>query len=368
VASAFRDNFSERQDLGAAVCVYADGEPVVDLWGGYTDEGRERAWQEDTLAVIFSATKGVSATCIHRLVEAGKLDLDAPIANYWPEFGQNGKERIPVSWILTHQAGLPAVDAELTTEEVFAWDPVIEAIAAQKPIWEPGSAHGYHARTYGWILGEVVRRVTGLSMGAFLQREVAGPLGLDLYIWLADEHEARVASLVPPEAPSNPVARRLQEQFMGPGTLLGRALNGPGDLAYGDIWNSRALHAAELPSSNGIGTARALAKHYAALLGEVDGIRLLSRETVDAARAPQVSGRDRMIKTPSRFGLGYMLPKTLGEACGPEAFGHPGAGGSLGFADPSRGLAFGYVMNRMKLGLTGDPRSATLVEAAYSCL
>ncbi len=368
MAAAFRDNFSERNDLGAAVCVYVDGEPAVDLWGGYADPGRERVWQEDTLAVAFSSTKGITATCVHRLVEAGKLDLEMPVAHYWPEFAAQGKEHIPVSWVLTHQAGLAAVEAELTTEEVFAWDPVVEAIAAQAPSWEPGSAHGYHARTYGWILGEVVRRITGLRLGTFLAEEISKPLGLDLHIGLPALHERRVATLVPPEPPSNLVARQIQERMMGPGTLLGRALHGPGELAYGDVWNSRALHAAELPSSNGIGTARSLARHYAALVGEVDGVRLLSEESVEAARAVQVSGRDRMIKLPTRFGMGYMLPKTLGSACGPNAFGHPGAGGSLGFADPSCGLAFGYVMNRMKLGLTGDARSETLVQAAYSCL
>jgi len=368
VADAFQRNFDRRGDHGAALSVYLDGKPVVDLWGGHRDVAKQLAWQEDTLVLVYSATKGLTATCIHRLVEQGRLDLDEPVASYWPEFGQAGKAEIPIWWILTHQAGLPVVEADLTTGEVLAWNPVVEAIAAQAPIWEPGKHHGYHPRTFGWILGELVRRVTGRSLGQFFAEQVARPLGLDFYIGLGAEHEHRVAELLAPSPPSNAIARKAQQAFMGPNTQLGRALTGPGELAYGPIWNSREMHAAEIPSSNGIGTARALARHYASLIGEVDGIRLLGAETVERARQVAVKGRDKLIQIPTRFGLGYMLPPSLATACGSESFGHPGAGGSLAFADPEARLALGFVVNRMELGLTGDARSGSVVSATYDCL
>ncbi len=368
VREAFRACFEEHGEVGAAVCVYLDGHPVVDLWGGLADASTQRAWERDTPVLVFSASKGATAVVVNRLVERGELDLDAPVARYWPEFAQAGKGKIPLRWVLSHRAGVAAIDAELDNEEIFAWDPVVEAIAAQEAQWEPGSAHGYHARTYGWILGEVVRRVAGESLGRVFAREVAGPLGLDFWIGLPVEVEPRVAPLIPPQQPTDPAERELRARFMGPDTLLGRVLGGPGDLAYGEVWNSRALHAAELPSSNGIGTARALARMYAALLGPVDGVRLLRPETVDAARTVQSEGPDRVIHVPTRFGLGFMLPPTLAPGCGAESFGHPGAGGSLAFADPGRGLAFAYVMNQMRLGLTGDERSQGLVAALYEAV
>lgn len=348
--------------------MYRHGEPVVDLWGGFRDVEKCQPWREDTLVLVFSATKGLTATGIHQLVEEGRLDLDAPVARYWPEFGQAGKDRIPLAWILSHRAGVPAVDAALSTEEVLAGPALLDAIARQAPAWEPGTAHGYHPRTFGWILGEVVRRVTGASLGRHLALRVAAPLGLDFHLGLAEEHEPRVATLVPPEPPRSAIARRVQARLLGPKTLLGRALHGPGELAYGEVWNTRALHAAEMPSSNGIATAHALARHYAALIGEVDGIRLLHPQSVAKARQPAVRGRDRLLVLPTSFGLGYMLPPSLSPACGPESFGHPGAGGSLAFADPGAGLGFGYAINRMRLGLTGDARSRSLVEAVYACL
>jgi len=368
VAEAFRRNFARRGELGAAVCVYRHGEPVVDLWGGFRDAEGRVPWREDTLVLVFSATKGLTATAVHQLVEDGKLDLDAPVARYWPEFAQAAKERISLAWVLSHRAGIPAVDAALSTEQVLAGPALLEAIARQAPAWEPGTAHGYHPRTFGWILGEVVRRATGTSLGRHLAERVAAPLGLDLHLGLAEAHEPRVATLVPPEPPRGAIARRVQARLLGPGTLLGRALHGPGDLAYGEVWNTRALHAAELPSSNAIATAHALARHYAALIGEVDGVRLLDPRSVARARAPAVRGRDRLLLLRTRFGLGYMLPPSLGPGCGPESFGHPGAGGSLAFADPGARIAFGYAMNRMKLGLSGDSRSRALVEAVYACL
>ncbi len=368
VREAFAKNLAD-SEVGAACCVYWNGERVVDVWGGFADRESGRPWQRDTAALVFSSTKGVTAALVHRLAERGRLELDAPVARYWPEFAANGKHAITVRDVLTHRAGIAAVDGQLTLDDVFAWHPVCAAIAAQKPNWEPRTAHGYHARTFGWILGEVVRRVTGKTVGQLLAQEAARPLGLELWIGLPEAIEPRVATNYTAPEPGDPEQRALRDKFMGPDTLLGRALEGPsGVLPYGPIWNTRALHAAEMPSSNGIGTARGLARFYASLIGEVDGVRLLSPETLAAAVAPQVEGPDRVILMPTRFASGFALPPMLSLDAPDTAFGHPGAGGSLGLADPAAGLAFGYVMNQMQLGIAGDPRSERLVSAAYASI
>lgn len=362
----FAENFSDGE-VGAACCVYLHGEPVVDLWGGLADRETGRPWQRDTTTLMMSSTKGLTAIVVHRLLERGLLVVDAPVARYWPEFAAQGKQGITLRDVLCHRAGLAAVDGDLTLEEVFAWDPVCAAIAAQAPNWEPGTVHGYHVRSYGWILGEVVRRVMGRTLGQVFAEEVAEPLGLDLWIGLPEAEAPRVARLYGPPEDTDAKAIRAREKFMGPGTELGRALNGPSNLfSYGDMWNARALQAAEMPSSNAIGTARSLARCYAATLDPVDGVRLLAPETLVAATVTQVEGPDRIILLPTCFALGFAKVPMLGEACSESAFGHPGAGGSLGFADPRQGLAFGYVMNQMQLGATGDPRAARLAAAAYA--
>jgi CubicO group peptidase (beta-lactamase class C family) len=364
VREAFADNFERHGDVGGACCVYLHGRPVVDLWAGLADPTTGRPWRRDTVQLVFSATKGVTAVCVHRLAEAGKLDLDAPVARYWPEFAARGKAEIPVSWVLSHRAGLADVEGELRLEQVLAWDPVVAAIAAQAPNWEPGSAHGYHARSFGWILGEVVRRITGRSLGRYFAEEVASPLGLDFWIGLPAAQLPRCARMIPPAADSPSLV-----DLLGADSLTARVMTGPSDLfAYDEMWNRPEVLAAEMPSSNGVGDARALARLYAALVGEVDGIRLLAAETVEAARAERSQGRDKVILVPSRFGLGFALPPMLALGCGPASFGHPGAGGSLGFADPEAGIGFGYVMNRMKFELSGDPRATGLVEAVYRSL
>ena len=363
VRDAFAANFDLHDDVGAACAVYVDGRPVVDLWGGFADLALGRPWTEDTVQLVFSATKGVTAICVHRLAEQGRLDLDAPVARYWPEFAARGKGAIPVSWVLSHRAGLAAVDGDLTLADVLAWDPVVAAIAAQAPNWEPGTAHGYHVRSFGWILGEIVRRVTGHSLGRFLADAVAGPLGLDLWIGLPAAVQRRCATIIPP-ADMPDLA-----QLLGPESLTARAMSGPSNLfAYDEMWNRPDLLAAELPSSNGVASARALARLYAATIGEVDGVRLLSARTVEAARSVHAEGPDRVLVLPSRYALGFMLPPMLAQGCGPRSFGHPGAGGSLAFADPDARLAFGYVTTRMKFDLTGDARTRGLVDAVYRAL
>jgi CubicO group peptidase (beta-lactamase class C family) len=314
--------------------------------------------------IVFSATKGVTAACVNLLVERGALDLDAPVATYWPEFAAAGKEAIPLRWVLSHRAGLAAVDGDLTLAEVLAWKPVVRAIAAQAPNWEPGTAHGYHARSYGWILGEVVRRVTGRSLGHYFADEMAGPLGLDFWIGLPARQRARCGRVIPPDGGLPSIV-----DLLGAESLTARVMNGPSGLfAYDDMWNRPEILAAEMPSSNGVGTARALARLYAAMVGEVDGRRILRADTVERARAVQSEGADRVLLLPTRFGLGFMLPPMLAPDCGPCSLGHTGAGGSLGFADPAARIGFGYVTTTLKFDLGGDERTRGLVRAVYRSL
>jgi CubicO group peptidase (beta-lactamase class C family) len=318
----------------------------------------------DTIVLVYSMTKGMSAVCANLLVERGLLDPDAPVAKYWPEFAANGKADIPVRWVLSHQAGLAVIDADVTLAQALSWTPVVDALAAQAPNWEPGTAHGYHMRSFGWLVGEIVRRIDGRTIGAFFAQEVAAPLGLDFWIGLPEALESRVATLVPPPPEFAALIRGLPGDL-----LLGKATTGPSGLfMYDDMWNRRELRACELPSSNGVGDARSVARLYASLLGEVDGVRTLQAATVAAASECQVRGPDRVILVDTAFGLGFMLPPALPAAVGRRAFGHGGAGGSASFADPDAGLAFAYAMNDLRFEVDGDPRGETLAAAAYSCL
>lgn len=366
VADAFARNFVEHGDVGAACSVYVDGRAVVDLWGGDADRENGRPWARDTLCLTFSTTKGVTAVVCNRLIEQGLLDPDAAVARYWPEFAANGKERIPVKWVLSHRAGLAHCEGTFTLDEVMAVEPVVTALAAQAPNWEPGTAHGYHARTYGWLAGEIVRRITGETLGGYFARELAAPLGLDYFIGLPEALEPRVARLYPPVADAE-LHVLVDRALADADTLLGKVMSGPSGLfRYDDMWNTRALHATEMPSSNGIGDARSIARLYAACIGEIDGFRALADETVRQATVVLSEGTDVVLGFPTAFGLGFSTPVMLPPGVGPRAFGHAGAGGSLGFADPDAGIAFSYVMNQMQLGLTGDRRTETLVAAIYA--
>ena len=366
VMDAFAQNFDERGEVGAAVCVYFDGQPVVDLWGGLADPTSGAAWQEDTLVLVYSATKGVTATCANLLVQRGLLDPEATVATIWPEFAANGKAKITVGQVMSHQAGLPYVEGDFTLEESLSWTPVVDALAAQAPIWEPGTKHGYHMRTYGWLVGEIIRRadLQHRRPGAFWREEIADDLGVDFWIGLPEELEPRVARLVPPRTD----LRKALEAF-GDELLLARVFSNPsGHFNYDDMWNTRQLHAAELPSSNGIGNARGLARLYASCIGSIDGHRTLSAETVAGATLERACGQDEVLMTESCFGLGYMLGRSFGPANPPDAFGHAGAGGSLAFADPDTGVAFAYVMSDLRFDAESDPRSVELVRAVYRVL
>lgn len=368
VREAFAKNFRHGES-GAACCVLLDGEPVVDLVGGPADHTTGRPWTPDTVVGVFSTTKGATAVCANLLVERGRLDPDAPVADYWPEFAANGKRAVLVRHVLSHSAGLPVVEGDFTLGSALAWDPVVEQLATQAPRWEPGTQVGYHMRTYGWLVGELVRRVDGRSLGRFFAEEVAAPLHLDFWIGLPEAFEPRVARLIPPPEPEDPEVRELMAAVMAPGTLMGDALTGPAGLfRYDEMWNSRAVHAAELPSSNGIASARAVAQMYASLVGPVDGVQTLGTEAVARATDVQIEGTDVVIGAPMRYGLGFSLGNALTSAAAATAFGHSGAGGSLGFADPARRIGFGYVMTRMIVGLAEDRRPRNLTRAVYASL
>lgn len=375
VRDAFARNFEDHDDVGAAFALYVDGRAVVDLWGGIADVSTGRPYAEDTLQLVFSSTKGLTAMCAGLLMERGELDVDAPVASYWPEFAAAGKQDIPVRWLLSHKAGLYTVDSPPSYLETLQWDPIVAALAAQAPLWEPGTQHGYHALTYGWLVGEVIRRISGMSVGAFFRESFAEPLGLEIWIGLPESEHGRVAPLVGGLAPEtdDPEMLALIESMMGPDTVLGKALGCSGALDPGDgsnAFNRPELWSAEIPAAGGITTARSLAKVYASLVGSVDGVgRTVTAETVEAMRADvNNTGTDVVLSMPTRFGLGFMLSTAFSPFGGPGTFGHPGAGGSVGFCDPERGMGFGYVMNKMQANLSGDPRVAGLTKAVYEAL
>jgi CubicO group peptidase (beta-lactamase class C family) len=392
VADAFRSSFEQNRELGSAVAVYAGGKPVVDLWAGVADGRTGRPWTEDTVAVVFSTTKGATALCANMLVESGQLDLDAPVARYWPEFGAAGKENVLVRWLLSHRTGLPAMDVDLTLEEVCAWDPVIKALEAQRPYWTPGEQHLYHGITYGFLVGEVVRRVTGKTLGTFFADEIAGPLGLDAWIGLPAAVEPRVAHLVlespPPDMAAHfeqagvdsETARLLAEAAAtsraDPDSVFARAGTLGGAYADGLVTeegghNARIVRASEQPGTNMVSDARSLARMYAATTTDVDGVRLLQPETVAAMSASQTLnstpyGPPPVLDDPSPYGVGVWRSSRFLPLLGPRSFGHPGAGGSLGFGDPAAAIGFGYVTNYM----LGDPtwgRVNDLVAAVAEC-
>ena len=379
VRDVFERNFDEHGEVGAAFAVYVDGEPVVDLTGGVTTD--DTTYDDRTLQLVFSSTKGATALCAHLLAQRGELDLHAPVVEYWPEFGAEGKDQIPVSWLLSHKSGLIDTTATMTHDEMLDWDAVASALAASTPLWEPGTQHGYHAVTYGWLVGEVVRRVSGRSLGQFFADEVAGPLGLDFWIGLPDDQVDRVSKLIPMSPPEGlpimaeegtgpsgegaapPGLVQMLDLLLGPGNMAGRTLSAPGGAAGDEqIWNDPRTWAAQIPAANGITNAVSLARMYAGTVGEVDGVRLLSDETINAAIEPQVEGPDAVLMFPIPFGLGYMRHSDFSPFAGARSFGHYGAGGSVGFADPDRRLGVGYTMNKMHFGIAGDPRTAALIE------
>jgi CubicO group peptidase (beta-lactamase class C family) len=385
VREAFERNFAEHGEVGAGFSLVHDGRQMVDLWGGVADVATGAPYREDTLQLVFSTTKGATAICANLLAQRGELDVDAPVREYWPEFARAGKADIPVRWLLCHKTGLPYIDASLTLDQVLAWEPAVEALAAMTPMWEPGTAHGYHAVTYGWLVGEVIRRITGRSVGRFFADEVAGPLGLEFWIGLPDEQQdrrapltyqgLRVAGAAGPDADDEPVdlVTRVQALLGDAAHMLVRALGGTANLALAaeGAFNRPEVCAAELPAANGVTNARSVARMYAGAIGTVEGgpaTPLLTPQQTALASTTQTTGADRVLVFETTFGLGFMTSSPFSPFGGTGSFGHPGAGGSVGFADPENGIGFGYVMNRMLTNLAGDPRSRALVTAVYDAL
>jgi CubicO group peptidase (beta-lactamase class C family) len=361
VRDAFRENFATRNDLGACVAVSLGGRMVVDLWGGFADKARSRPWSKDTIANVFSTTKGLTAILAHRLVDRGVLDLDAPASRYWPELAQAGKEHVLVRWLLSHRAGLPAIRAPLPAEAMFDWSAMTRALEVEEPWWIPGTKHAYHALTFSWLVGETMRRASGKTVGALLREEIAEPLGADVHIGLDAKHDARVADIrnAPPPKPGEPsLAARIMSDTT---SMAARAFANPPAMLLAGTVNSRAFRAAELPAVNGHTNARALARIYGAVRS------LLSRDSLSRCAEEESSGEDEVLGVPTRFSTGFMLAND-GMSIGPRAIGHIGAGGSVAFGDDAAELGFGYVMNKSGGHLAMDPRARALADATYESL
>lgn len=393
VRDTFQANFDAGVEVGAAFGAYHRGEKVVDLWGGIADARTEEPWEEDTLVLVYSTTKGVVAMCANRLAQQGAIDVEAPVASYWPEFAEAGKDAVTVADLLSHRAGLAWVDGTMSFDDMVRWSPVVEALERQAPSWPPGTAHGYHATTYGWLVGEVVRRVTGMSIGTYLRSEVAAPLGADFFIGLPSSEEPRVARLVsfmegltsgtatlssqlgdgPQAGPNIAELAELAKDYFAPGGPLFKAMSAPGGaLTDEEVWHSPRLHAAEIPAANGICDTRSLALLYGACVDEVktasgQTFRIMSPDQVDRAVQQQTKGPDEVLMgLDIQWGLGFNVNSGIISAAGlggPRAFGHFGMGGSAGWADPDLELGMGYVMNRMDIGTTGDTRSFRLMRS-----
>ncbi len=364
VRDALAENLAHRGELGAAVAVIVDGRAVVDLWCGWTDADRSRRWQQDTLVNVFSVGKALAGLCVLMLASRGRLDLDERVVRYWPQFAAAGKDEITVRHLLSHQSGLAAIGPELPQRALYDWSAVTDALAEQEPWWTPGSAHGYHVHTFGFLTGELVRRVAGERIGSFVRREIAEELDAQLSFGLAREHRARRAEYVFDASLHANAERALS--ISADTRLRERAyMNPPGATGLGTV-NTAAWQDAELPSANLHADARGIARLYAALLGQARS--LVDRDVLRQASTGPPGSEDLVLGRPSRFGLGFQLSqpeRPLGP--NPASFGHFGAGGSLGFADPQAGVAFAYVMNRGGAQWR-DPRNRALIDAVYEAL
>ncbi len=377
----FVTNFNEDEELGASFCVRHEGETKVDLWGGIADPATGTPWDEDTVSIVFSSTKGIMALTAHMLIEQGKLDPDQPIAEIWPEFATNGKEQATVRMTLNHTVGLPVFRDPVPEGLFLNWDKACETLAAQAPYWEPGSNQGYHAVTFAWTVGELIRRVTGKTPGTIIKEFLAEPLGLDLHCGTPEEVEPRIAPMqtanfgdVDPNNLTPFIAKALSDAESVPHKFLFN----DGGFAAGV--NTRAAHAAEIPSANGITNARGLAGAYTpfALGGSMNGKTFVSDRVLRGmTQVSAATGRDETLYLPTRFSMGFMkamdnrnnrFGMTDSAIMGVRAFGHVGAGGSIGMADPRYGLAIGYTMNQMGAGLMLNNRGQSLVNAAYSAI
>ena len=380
----FRENFENFGDLGAAVSIWQNGKPVVDLYGGFCDARREKSWEADTLVLIWSATKGIGSACVLHVLQEHGIEIDRPVAEFWPEFAQAGKEKITLSQLLSHQAGLCALDARV---DILDYGAVIGALELQKPLWPPGTAHGYHARTFGFLLDELVRRIAGKTLSQYWREIFAQPLNLDLWIGLPEEENARVATVYaaksgrPPEPKNRQSGSDFYSDLTTPGTLARKTFTSPYGLQSISGMNTPAVRAQPIVSFGGIGSASALAKFYSMLAngGNLDGQTFFSEQTIEWMTTTLTDGMDRVFQIPTAFSAGFMKDAAQGAAVSsppsqkmgrignrpslvtqrlfgpsPNAFGHPGAGGSHAFADPENKISFAYVMNQMEQSLSAE--------------
>lgn len=369
VADAFLDGFEAGRDVGAALAVIVDGQTVVDVWHGHADRKRTRPWQQDTLVCMFSVTKAMTAVCLLQAVDRGLLELDTPIVEYWPEFAGDGRDAITLRHLMCHQAGMVGFREPVDRELLYDWPGFIAALENEAPWWEPGSRHGYHARTYGFLLGELLRRVAGISVGEWFRREVAVPLDLDFAIGLPSDDLARCADVLPArmrpgaldDLPSG--AREMMRDFNDLSTPTGAAFQNP---AMGPGYmNSERFRQAEIPAANGHGTARAVAGMYA------DAGSIVSAELMGEATSIQALGNDEVLKSPTCFGLGFMLNHNDSTSIGVRegTFGHAGAGGSLAFHDPAERLSLCFAMNQLEVGIiSGGASARSTTTVVYDCL
>lgn len=376
VRAEFTRNFEDRGEVGASVAIYVGGKLEVSLWGGLADVASASAWKEDTLTAVFSSTKGLSATCMHMLADRGLISFDAPVATYWPEFAINGKANITVGMVLAHQAGLPVFREPLPDAGLTDWPLVISRLEKETPFWVPGTQSGYHAVTIGYLLGEILRRVTGKTIGQFLREELAGPLGADVWIGLPSALHARVATSYFDEPNLNSA---LFKRMIGePDSLAGMlAANSGNDHAHESV-NSAVRRSAENPSAGGVASAKGLARIYAplALDGSIDGLRVVSKAMLPFMRyVRSAAAVDVILEVATTFTYGFSKSwgdRRLGEGehaiIGEHAFGTAGAGGSMGFADPQAQMSFGYAMNRLGPGIALNDRCQSLIDAAYGAL
>jgi CubicO group peptidase (beta-lactamase class C family) len=380
VREAFAANLANTEELGAGVSAYHRGVQVVDLWGGWFDTERTVPYAEHSLQLVFSTTKGITAIAIAICVDRGLLSYDAPVSQYWPEFAAHGKGHATVAQLLSHQVGLYTVDGPITIDEALDWNTITARLADTAPRWPIGAAHGYHALTYGWLAGELVRRVdpTHRSLGTFVQEEITQRLGIDLWVGLPAEFVKRVSPILASQPNLDPAVAAMMAQFMGPGTPGGDALSLNGafnaESAAGglgtSVFNTSRVLAAEIPAANGVSNAPSLAKVYAATMAPIDGVQLISDAVRNVARVTVTPENepDNCLIMPTTFGMGFMTSGPFSLFAGPGSYGHPGAGGSVAFAQPERQFSFAYVMNQMANNLAADMRAQALVDACTSVI
>jgi len=372
VRDAFTENLSDTEEVGAGAAVYHRGEKVVDLTGGWFDEAQSCPYDAGTLQLVFSTTKGITSIAVAMCVQRGLLAYDQPVSSYWPEFAAHHKGAATVAQLLSHQCGLFSVQGPLTMAEALDWTTITSRLADTAPEWPIGSTHGYHAVTFGFLAGELVRRVDPQhrNIGRFVQEEIAEPLGVEFYIGLPEALEPRVSPLIGgmTSRSDDPNVQAMIDMFTGPESNAGRALSLNGALSGDGLFNTRAVHAAEIPAANGISNAASIARIYAATLAPVGGVQLLDDATRDVARTTvtPLGEADACLVVGTTFGMGFMTSGMFSPFAGPGSYGHPGAGGSVGFAHPEHQLAVGYVMNRMAANLASDVRAQRITDAAVA--